>query len=469
MNHIFETFTMITLQTFIKYSPAHLAFGISNAKWFPAKHLLFINDKLIDAVKGNGKKLIVNMPPRHGKSELISKYFPVWYLNTFPHKKIILTSYEYSFATSWGRKCRDMIKGNPDLLNIRLKDKNAAIDNFSLPEGGGMSCAGAGGAITGKGCDLLIIDDPVKNDAEAQSKTYRDKIEEWFYSTAYTRLEPNGTIVLIMTRWHEDDLSGRIINSKKDKWDVIKLKAIADNDCPLGRLKGEALWRKRFNEKKLEKIRNNLGSYWFSALYQQEPSPSGGGIFKEEYIKYFHESFDSYNLIDQNKSILKKHCQIYVTVDLAVSVSEKSDYTAACVFALTKENDLLLLNVIKKRIEGAGHFNFVAEIYKEYQPLLIGVEAVQYQLSLVQQLSNKGFPVKKLKADKDKISRALPVAAKMENGKVYFKKHSSWLDDFKTELLSFPNSQHDDQVDAFAYIEQLIRNSGNSLPVSSKK
>jgi predicted phage terminase large subunit-like protein len=461
---------MIDTKSFVKISPAHLAFVLSRTKWFTEKHLLHINKELLKISIGKNDRLIVNMPPRHGKSELISKYFPVWFLSVFPEKKIILTSYEYSFAASWGRKCRDIIKNNSHLLNIDIDPKNSAGDNFSLLQGGGMSCAGAGGSITGKGCDLLIIDDPVKNDAEANSKTYRDKVEEWFYSTAYTRLEPGGSIVLIMTRWHEDDLTGRILSSDKDTWKLIKLAALAEKNCPLGRVKGEALWQERFNEKRLDSIKKNLGSYWFSALYQQEPTPSGGGIFKKENFKYFIENGSYYELFDHNRTKeLKSDIRNYITVDLAVSTSERSDYTVACVFAVTKENNVLIIDIERKRIEGAGHFNFVKELYEKYKPVLIGIEAVQYQLSLVQQLTNAGFPVKKLTADKDKISRALPIAAKIENGKVYFKKNSNWLGDLEAELISFPNAAHDDQTDALAYIDQMLIKKSDLLPISGRK
>lgn len=461
---------MLNYDIIARISPAHFAYYSSDGRWQPAQHLLYLNKKLIEVAIGKSKRLIVNMPPRHGKSELISKYFPAWYLSLFPENRIILTSYEYSFASSWGRKTRDLIRQNNDISQVEIHPDNSAIDNFSLLNGGGMSCAGAGGPITGKGCDLLIIDDPIKNDAEAQSITYRNKLEEWFYSTAYTRLEPDGSIVLIMTRWHEDDLCGRILEKNTEKWEVIKLPAFSGTNCPLNRKKGEPLWKERFSWQSLNNIKNSIGSYWFSALYQQEPSPSGSGIFNGRYFKYFDENNDFFLLRNlELKSIPKSNCRIYVTVDLAVSISEKSDYTCAAVFAITNENDILLLDIIRKRIEGADHVGFIQLIYEKYRPLLIGIEAVQYQISLVQTLLNKGLPVKRLRADKDKLSRALPIAAKIEGGKVYFRRNAYWLNEFEKEILSFPNSQHDDQTDSFSYIVQLISDNSSVLPVSSKK
>lgn len=462
---------IIKSDIFAKISPAHFAYTVSLGKWLPARHLMLINQKLRELSLGKITRLIVNMPPRHGKSELISKYFPAWFLSAYPEKRIILTSYEHTFAASWGRKCRDILKQNTDLTHVSLNPANSAIDNFTLMQGGGMSCAGAGGPITGKGCDLLIIDDPVKNDAEAQSPTYRNKIEDWFYSTAFTRLEPDGAIIIIMTRWHEDDLCGRIISSAKDDWEIIKLEAIAGANCPMGRIKGEPLWKERFSWKKLEQIKRNLGSYWFSSLYQQDPSPAGGGIFKKKDFRYFTEYDSHYEIAssDQKQRILKEHCRIYATLDLAVSTSEKSDFTAACIFAVSNRNDILILEIQRVRIEGAEHAEFVKQIMYKYSPLVIGIEAVQYQLSLIQTLLKQGLPVKKLKADKDKFSRALPMAARIEGGKVYFKKNAHWLDQFEGELVNFPNASHDDQSDAFAYIEQLVFNSSSAMPVSGKK
>lgn len=196
-------------------SPAELANKISNNRWTKPKHIQYIDNMLVKIANSEIFRLIINMPPRHGKSELISKYFPFWYLGHFPDKRIILTSYEASFAQSWGRKVKELIEefGEP-IFKIKLNPSSRSAKSFDIKEHyGGMACAGAGGAITGKGADLIIIDDPVKNDKQAHSIVYRERIWDWFLATVYTRLEPEGAIIVVMTRWHEDDLCGRIIES----------------------------------------------------------------------------------------------------------------------------------------------------------------------------------------------------------------------------------------------------------------
>ena len=176
---------------------------------------------------------MVTLPPRHGKSQLISQYFPAWYLGTFPDRRTILTSYEAGFAAGWGRRARDVLEEfGPEVFEVSVREDSSAADRWDINgHVGGMITAGVGGAITGRGADLLIIDDPVKNSEDAASKTMRDKAWEWYQSTAYTRLEPGGAIILVMTRWNEDDLAGRILKESQtggEKWEVMNLPAIAE-------------------------------------------------------------------------------------------------------------------------------------------------------------------------------------------------------------------------------------------------
>jgi predicted phage terminase large subunit-like protein len=458
-------------------TPGWLATVVSNKHWKYAPHLRKIDELLVSAVRDGSARIMINMPPRHGKSELISKYFPFWYLGNFPDKRLILTSYAAEFASSWGRKVRELIDiYGSKIFGIQIEKSKRSAHNFQIANHSGfMNCIGAGGQITGKGADLIIIDDPIKNDAEANSITIRDNIWQWYSTTCFTRLEPHGSLIIVMTRWHEDDLCGRIIKNEADdlntNWRHLSLPAIAKEGDILGRQAGDALWEQRFPVEKLKSIHKTLGNYWFASLYQQEPSPSEGGIFNSKYFRYFEEKDGVLKLYAGEKieSHLLTKCRIFAVMDLSVSVSDKADYTVILIYAVTPDHDIAVLDIVRQRMEGAGHLALLQSIYRKWEPITIGIESVQYQKALVQQAKRKGLPVKELRPDKDKVSRALAIAARMEAGAVYFRAKQHWLADLENELIAFPNGKNDDQVDALAYIAAMIKPMSDSLPVGLSK
>ena len=445
------------------------------SKYQYPNHIAYIDRTVCQRIYKGGGRLIINMPPRHGKSELISKYLPFWFLGNFPMKKVILTSYEANFAAGWGRKVRDLVEENGSrLFGISLDESSYSGSNFLLKtRGGGMSTAGSGGPITGKGADLLIIDDPVKNDAEAMSQTIRDNIWDWFLATAYTRIEPGGSVVIIMTRWHQDDLIGRILNSKelKKNWDIINLPAFAEENDILGRQIGQPLWNERYSAASLNNIKSTLGNYWFSSLYQQSPYQKEGALFRKQYFRYFTEQSDGFllELPTDTKYRRNINMTVYAAVDLAVKTTERSDYTVAVIALYSPEGDILISDVIREKLESASHLDLLRNIYQKYKPSVIGIESVQYQTSLIESAMRAGLPVTELKANKDKMTRAIPMAAKMENGIVYFRKDALWLREFERELEEFPDGRHDDQADAFAYLDRIISYSSGSYPMSMKR
>lgn len=229
------------------------------------------------------------MPPRHGKSSLCSHYFPAWYLGTYPDKRILLTSYEAAFAASWGRKARNVLEEYGGEFGVAVAGDSHAANSWSISgHDGSMVTAGAGGSLTGRGADVLICDDPVKNWEEAQSETIRNNVWDWWTSTAYTRLEPDAAVVVIQTRWHEDDLAGRLLAEAKqggEQWRVINLPAIAEDNDPTGRQPGEALWPARYNVESLKRIEQAVGPQVWSSLYQQRPAPPEGGQFKRDWFE----------------------------------------------------------------------------------------------------------------------------------------------------------------------------------------
>lgn len=298
-----------------KSTPAGVATRLSQGRWYAPPHLKLLSRKLIDVATGRCRRLIVTMPPRHGKSEMVSHWNNVWFLENFQHKRIILCSYESEFAAKWGGKVRDTIAANQDHLTIRFKTKNPSMHNWETSKGGAMMCAGVGGPITGKGADLFVIDDFVKNAEEANSRTIRDKVWDWWTSTARTRLEPGAGVIVMATRWHSDDLIGRLINMQfthekgtRENWEVFNFPAVADPESDkhylqfgvpvnnvkqelihskatiarrqvessgewtdiLGRKLGDPLWPERYDKEDLALLRGASHRDWY-ALFQQMP------------------------------------------------------------------------------------------------------------------------------------------------------------------------------------------------------
>ncbi|MFN3306168.1 MAG: phage terminase large subunit [Candidatus Kapaibacteriota bacterium] len=473
----------------MKYTPSDIGKLIFKSKWSEPKHIEVLNRLLVEVTKRNIHRLVVNLPPRYGKSTLISLLYPFWYIGNYPQHNLMLVTYQNKLAQLWGKRIRQLIfaKGK-ELFEIELDKEDRSSSTMTIfNHNGRILCVGAGGLLTGLGADAIIVDDPIKNQKEALSLHQRESLWEWFKATLFTRLEPNGVLLIVCTRWHEDDLVGRLLStqdfvelSKKEleeatlvlspaKWCLLKIPAIANENDPLGRAPGEVLWKERFDYNSLQEQRKFLGDFWFSALYQQEPIFKTGKIFKRENFRYFELKENNVIVVETKGSQsvreyhLLEHCTVFTTVDLAVKANERTDYTVGIVFAVNRSRDIFILEIIRERFNSADHLSLLWSVFSRWKPVLIGIEAVQYQYSLIQMGRKMGLPVKELKADRDKIARSLSIANLVDSGKVYFRKGASWLDDFERELIEFPDSKHDDQVDAFSYISQIIE------PISSAK
>jgi predicted phage terminase large subunit-like protein len=350
---------------------------------------------------------------------------------------------------------------------LRVSDQSAAKDQWELAElqssrltNGGMITAGIGTAITGRGADLLCIDDPLKDSEEANSQTTREAHKDWYRSTAYTRLEPQAVIVLVLTRWHEDDLAGFLLQEAKElgeKWEVLNLPALAEENDELGRQPGEALWPERFPLSRLEQIRDQVGPYWWASMYEQRPAPLEGGLFKHSLFKYFEIDPEKgmYKLRQSDggiKLLSVGEGRRIMTVDLATSERESADYTVCALGVVTPDNDLLVEEVFRARVPGHELVSTIEAKYRAWKPDALSVESRGFQLSVVQMLARRGLPVRRLEAKGDKLARALPLAARFESGNVYFRKGAPFLTYTEPELLGFPNATHDDVVDALAYL-----------------
>ena len=406
--------------------------------------------------------LIVELPPRHGKSTEISEHTPAWFLGTFPERQVILCSYQADFAATWGLKARTLLEEHGRaLFGIEVDPASRAAKHWKLKgHRGGMVTAGVGGPITGMGADLLIIDDPIKNAEEAMSEVIREKHWDWWQSTARTRLQPGGVVVLLLTRWHRDDLAGRLIKEWEDgdgdPVHELRLPALAEKDDLLGREEGEALWPDRYSRGYLEATRKQ-SAYWFSAMYQGSPTPDDGGIFNRKLFRYF--------TIEGDQAVLRipgggreqwsiSECRKVSYVDLAISEKQTADYTVMTEAWITPTRQLLIRQVTRDRIPGPDQPEFV----KAHLAGVVKAEAIGYQTRLIQDLMREGVAVEAVYPDKDKVTRASAAGALYRAGRVYHLAGAEWLGDFELELLAFPAGEHDDQVDTVAYAARDLPN-----------
>ncbi|MBC7340837.1 MAG: phage terminase large subunit [Clostridia bacterium] len=436
-------------------TPAHFAYTVSEGRWTPFEHLLLLNRKLVDVAAGRIRRLMVFMPPRHGKSELTSRYFPAWYLGTFPDKRIILASYEADFAATWGRKARNLLEEfGPSLFGVKVSDDSAAAARWDIAEHeGGMVTAGVRGPITGKGANVAIIDDPVKNDQEAMSQTYRDATWDWYRATFSTRIQEEGAIILVMTRWHEDDLAGRLLRAQEeggDRWEVVNLPALAEENDMLGRQPGEPLCPELFTKETLEATKIRLGSYWWNALYQQRPSPMEGGILKRSWWRYYRQLPERFDEVIQSW-------------DMSFKETTSGSYVVGQVWG-RKRADKYLLDQVRDRMDFPATLQAVRQLSARWP---------QARAKLVEDKANGPAVIATLKREipgliavepqGSKEARAAAVSPDIEAGNVYLPDPSiaPWVHDFVEECAAFPNGANDDQVDAMT--QALNRFNSRSL------
>ena len=424
---------------------------VYHGRWKRARHLDLLCELLEDVERGDLTQLIITMPPRHGKSMTVTESFPSWFIGKDPERRVIEVSYGSDLAQRFGRNNRRKIdEFGKDIFDITISRDNASVTNWGIEgHSGGMISAGIGGAITGHGADLLIIDDPIKNRQEAESITYRENIWSEWQDTLSSRLHPGGRVIIIMTRWHEDDLVGRILAKSPEGWTVINLPAIAEENDIIGREEGQALWPERYDNKWCANKKASLGSRSWESLYQGHPHPAEGNLFKASMFKHYKIVSNCYNV--EGKIYDKEQCKIFQTCDVAGSMKSSADYFVLGTFAICPNSELLVLDIFRERLEGPDQPALIMKKFQEYKPLMIGVESANMGLTLYQQLRRMGLPVVELKPETDKFTRAIPAAARYEAGTIFHLENSHWLNDLETELLSFPNGAHDDQVDVISY------------------
>lgn len=419
-----------------RLSPAGFAEHLTNGKFKRYPHVNLISDLISKKVLAGNARIIVSLPPRHGKSHLISTYTPVWFLSLFPMRNVILTSYEANFAASWGRAVRNIVNENSN-IGVSLANDSQASDRWHTSQGGGMFTAGVGGPITGRGFHLGIIDDYCKNWEEATSEAYRKKTLEWFHSTFYTRAEPGASIIILATRWHEDDLIGHLIKTQPDRWTEVKLPALAEENDPLERTVGAALCSPRYDVEKLLEIKSSVGSLVWNSLYQQRPSALEGNIFKRSWFKYYDD--------------LPRHYDGKIqSWDLSFKDSTGSDYVVGQVWQKSGP-DFYLIDQIRERMnfpDTVSAIRTMSATYPHCDAILIEDKA--NGPAVIDTLRNEISGLIPVEPDGSKLARAAAISALFEAGNVYVPnpKRVGWSLDYVEELCSFPNCRNDDQVDA---------------------
>ena len=429
-----------------------------------APHLLRLTGLLEQVARGNVRRLLVSMPPRHGKSTTASILFPAWFLGQRPDSRVVLTSYSADLAQRFSRQVREVVTGEEYrrvFPGIGLAPDSRSVEAWDIGgRRGGLKAVGVGGPLTGHGADLLIIDDFFKNAEESNSATVRQSVWDWFTTTAFTRLEPGGAIVVCAARWHEDDLIGRLLVAEAEaaksghageRWEVLHLPALDDQDRPL--------WPERYDGAALGQIRVTLGSRDWEALYQGRPQAPGGGMLKRSWFR---------TVTPANVPPLRN---VAVGVDLAVTAKSRADYTVALPLGVDKENNYYLFRPARGQWEWPdARREIMTRVRTMPQCRRVGMEKVAFQAAAAQELRREpqmaGYSIVDVPADRDKVTRAGGWSPLAEQGRMYLVDDGSgWHEVFLAEAEQFPQGRNDDLVDAVGIGMEMIRASSSHAPV----
>lgn len=447
-----------------RYLPFIMSFVPDYHAGWVHKDIAMRLEKFSDAVaRKESPRLMLTMPPRHGKSQLTSKGFAPWHLGRHPTHEFIGCSYSGPLAMSFSRALRNIMR-DPYYQRIFpgavLDQDSQSVEQWNTTKGGGYTAAGIGGPITGKGAHILLIDDPIKNREEAESELNRERLWDWYTSTAYTRLAPGGGVIAIATRWHDDDPLGRLLAEQDnggDPWELVNYPAIAEEDEPYRR-KGEALHPERYDLAALNRIKRVIGPRDWSALYQQNPVAEDGSFFTKEMIHYYNPQ----DLPDLGSMLY------YDVWDFAIGQKQYNDYTVGLKVGVDYNGCVWVLELLRGKWDALGIVDNLLSLQcrPRMKSMVVGLERGQIQLTmgpLLQKVREErkayDFVIHECKPGKtDKVARARAVQGRMQQGMVKIPAGAPWTTTLVNELLRFPNGKNDDCVDVMAWLGQMLIN-----------
>lgn len=443
--------------------------------WFNRIIAAELQQFYFDVMAGKQPRLIIQAPPRSGKSELFSRRFPAWAFGQNPNLQMIAASYSADLSSRMNRDVQRIIDSEeyagvfPETsfssntsasINSQKNIRNSEIFEIAGYSGSYRS-AGVGGGITGMGADIAIIDDPVKDAKEANSQTYRDSVWDWYTSTFYTRLSPKSGILLGMTRWHEDDLAGRLLADMKnggDQWRVVSFPAIAEEDEEY-RKEGDALHPERYDLTHLTKIKKAVGTQTWNALYQQRPSSKGGDVIKRAWFKRY--------------SMLPLMRRVIIAGDTAQKVKQHNDFSVFIVAGIGMDGGLYIIDLIRGKWEAPELERKLEDIWNKYRAShkaqSVYIEDKSSGTGLIQSIQRKrNIPIKGVQVDADKYTRVLGIQGFIESGYVFLPDGAEWVEDFLSECEKFTatdSHKHDDQVDTLTMAITELSTQANILDI----
>lgn len=443
--------------------------------WFNRIIAAELQQFYFDVMAGKQPRLIIQAPPRSGKSELFSRRFPAWAFGQNPNLQMIAASYSADLSSRMNRDVQRIIDSEeyagvfPETsfssntsasINSQKNIRNSEIFEIAGYAGSYRS-AGVGGGITGMGADIAIIDDPVKDAKEANSQTYRDSVWDWYTSTFYTRLSPKSGILLGMTRWHEDDLAGRLLADMKnggDQWRVVSFPAIAEEDEEY-RKEGDALHPERYDLTHLTKIKKAVGTQTWNALYQQRPSSKGGDVIKRAWFKRY--------------SVFPLMRRVIIAGDTAQKVKQHNDFSVFIVAGIGIDGGLYIIDLIRGKWEAPELERKLEDIWNKYRAShkaqSVYIEDKSSGTGLIQSIQRKrNIPIKGVQVDADKYTRVLGIQGFIESGYVFLPDGAEWVEDFLSECEKFTatdSHKHDDQVDTLTMAITELSTQANILDI----